>query len=688
MKMKHRLVEEKMKPFPLIFLLVLPAILLAGCSGGLPFDFELSPGETQPVIATPVPVSTITPAASFTPSLTPSNTPTFTPFPTQRSPYPAHPGTPVPDAGFPRISSGNLQSLQTVFQHISDLRRTAVNSPGEDKALVGMSSGLWLYSIQDGLIASWPEIRMADVECDSCLTVDENIRRFAVVVRAQEGWEISVYELDEAGTQPILVKTFSDDSVPSLQPNPAQVAFSPDGELLAYRFGDKPLRIYNFFQDDYIFEYSGATRSLTFSRGGQYLLARRMNDIIFWNIYDLNDGFRSMPFFDANAAITFSRGGDYFAVASGARIRIYGILPLRLITEINVPPAERRQVTWEILPEEDESFLRGEALYRESPDQPAMLIQGRWDIGSGDELFLEVREAQRESIFDEFWGLDIPEASLIPGFDPSDVRSMRFTGIDTLLLNGSNAICSFRLTTGETGCRVVENGLVHALDGPIYREEREERRTLLFGPLGETVFELGPHPIRWVSRAGDYVLIDNRRSTTDLYFKGRSLPSQSVSGVFQSVSENNTHIVFLTRQANGLMYLTLVEKATQQVVFQRRETRLFDFIEITLDGTVYYLRDDYDGQATLRAIPAGADEPLDVLQVDISAPITSLSISPQNVMAVGMQDGLVLIIALDSLTYEAFQALQTGVTDLAFSPDGRYLATLGREGILVFAVLP
>jgi WD40 repeat protein len=673
-----------------LFVIVL-TLLLAGCGGDLPFDFDFLPAVDgdRPPAATPIPVHTITPAASLVPTSTPSATLTFTPFPTPRSPYPVNIGTPMPDAGFPRISSGNTEQMERVFLHNTDLRRVSLVSPNGQRALVAMAQGLSLYSLQDGLLADWPEIEVVDAECDSCLTVDGNIDRFAVALRQAGGWEIRVYDVVE--NQPVLFKTFLGDEMFGVQSNPVQVALSPDGALLAYRFGNAPLKIHSFFQESDIFEYSGATRSLGFSQGGQYLFAHRDRDLIFWNIYDLQDGFRSLlTGDDPNSAMLFSRGGDYFAIASASRIRVYNISPLRLTREIVVPLAQGRQVTWQLVSEPDESFLRGAALYWDARAESYQVIRGVWSIASGEQVSVELTESQSNNVFDEFWGLRVsPPVSALAGFDPASIRAMRFSSADTLLINSLNSVCLFRLATSEASCQVSEDAPVHAVDGPLFREIREERNTLLINPMGETVFDVGPHSIEWVSRSGDFILIDNRRSTTDLYVKNRRLPAQSVPGVFQSVAENASSIVFLTRQSNGQMYVTMAEKPTGRTVFQKRETRLYNHLDMTFEGAIYTLREEYDGNyVTLRSIPAGGGDFQNLLQIDLLAPVSSLAVSPHNVLAIGMQDGAVIIVSLDSLTYETFQALQTGVTHLAFSPDSRYLAVTGRDGLTVFAVLP
>jgi WD40 repeat protein len=674
-----------------LFVIIL-ALLLGGCGSALPFDFDFdfSPAEPveRPPTSTPKPVSTITPAATLVPTQIPTETSTITPFPTLRSPYPVGLGTPMPDAGFPRIAVGNTEAMKAVFEFTDDARQAAVLSYNRQKVLIGSPSGLSLYSLQDGLLAAWPEIKMTDAGCNSCLTVDENISRFAVTVRQDGAWQIKVYDV-RSNNQPALFKTFTDDATYRVKTNPVQVALSPDGTLLAYRFGDKSLILHSFTEENDVFEYRGpAIRSLHFSSGGQYLTARRDRDLVFWDIPDPGSGFRAIPVSDPNATVLFSPAGDTAVIASGPRIRAYNLLPLRFVREIFVSPAQNRQLTWELTTGEDESILLGAALYWDARAQTHRAIQGRWNVSTGETLEISEGDTSQSNVFDFFWNLDIPPRRLPTSeLDLSNLRDIRFTSTDTLLINSQSAVCILRLTTGEANCQEFEDIPVHASDGPIFREIREERRTLLLNPVGETVYELGPFSVEWVNRTGDFILIDNRGSATNMYTRNRRLPILSAPGVLQSVSENLTHIAFLTRQSNGSMYITLFDKQIGKYVYQKRDILLANALAITADNSVYFLRQTFSGeQATLRTFPAGSSDLQILAEIDLFAPVTDMAISTHDTLAIGMQDGSVIIMALDSLIVEHFQALQTGVTHLAFSPDGRYLTVAGHTGMAVFAV--
>lgn len=674
-----------MKRHPVIYILLLLAVFLSACGGSLPLNIEFSSVSRTPR-PTALPIHTITPAFSPTLDQPPAPTATITPIPTRKSPYPVSQGTPLPDPGFVKIGSGNADRLGKVFQNTTSLRQAALISPNKERVMLATSEGLALFAIDGTRIATWPEIKMAQIACPSCLTINEDASRFAVVLRNEGRWQIQVYDIVE--NKLVALKTFSEKETFGLAPNPAQVALSPDGELLAYSFGGKTYTIYDLPNEKIFFEYSGKVESLHFSRGGQYVAARRGQELLIWDIYSLESGFRNLLLPSPDTAIDFSDGGEFVAIAFGSTIRFYQITPLRLSYEFNLPRSYAANRTWQISFLDDET-LRGYALEWDAATGTGRAVLADWTVGNDEPSNFQEVESDSPNTFDNFWNLQLTQKQLTGGLDPNSYRALRFLNTDLLVVNSQYAICSFRLSTGETTCQTENDIPLFASDGPIFREVREDKKTVLVNPAGEPLFSLAPYPIHWINHSAEFLLLNVDDRTTDLYIRAKDLPVQSVPGVFRAAAENNKLLVFLTRENPELQYLTMVEKASQKMLFQKKESRLYDLLGMALDGTTYFLRQDRDKQqAILKAIPPGTDEVTDLLRIDLRAEPLSMAVSPQNLLAVGMQDGSITIVSLDSLTQKTIQALQGPVSALAFSPDNRYLAVAGQEGITVFAVRP
>jgi len=440
------------------------------------------------------------------------------------------------------------------------------------------------------------------------------------------------------------------------------------------------------YQEQSILEYTGSFQSLHFSQGGQYIYAKRGRELLIWDINSLDKGVRNLLLPSENAAIDFSYGGEYVAVAFSSKIQLYRITPLELAREISITPAITNRI-WQITFSSDET-LRGYALQWNSASNTGRVMVAEWAIASGEVINSQEIETDSQNILDDFQNIEFTQEQLTGGLGTDKYNTMRFVGSDLLLVSNPNVVCTFRFTMGVTDCQSQTDAILHPADGPIFREIRQEKNTLLLGPLGETIFDLDAYPVVWLGRTADFVLLDTG-TTTDLYLKGRDLPVQSVPGNFRAAGENNNLIAFLTRQNSELLYLTLVEKSTQKALFQKKDSRLFDLLAMGTNGSIYFLREDLDNnQAILKMIPPGTDEVSDLLSIDLLAEPISMAISPHNILAVGMQDGSVTIISLDSLTQQTFQALQGPVDKIALSPDSRYLAVAGKNGITVFAVIP
>ncbi len=666
---------------PRLFLPLLLGLTLSACDAVLD---ELFPTPRPVVVAdTPIPG---TPTATREPLPTRTSTPTLTPAPTRRSPFPVGVGTALPDMGFPVIGTGNAQDLKPAFTISSQRRQAFVVSHDQLSIVIASEQGIRVFNRQGGQVAHWPDLRLFDIPCQNCLSVNADVSMLAILARAELGWQVQVYDIVDGA--PSLYKTFDVEQDFRYAANPAHVALSPDGKLLAYGPGDRPFVVVDLFTEEQLFRSSSPVNSLEFSPAGTLLTARRGRELLVWRVDNLRAGFQNLLLPTENSPVAISSDDAKLAIGLSSRLRIYSTERLRIEREFIIRPTYVIDREWQ-LAFDDETNLRAYGLRWDNRAQSGIVTHVEWDTTNPEPQTLEDIETTLPDAQSAFWGILFAEQLLPSGLEPGDYRAIRFVGSDTLLVNGLSAACWLRLPTGESTCQRQDGGLLHASDAQALQERRETYNTLLVNPNEDVLFSLDPNPIYWVNRTADIVLVDVKGTTTDLYGRDRTLPAQSVPGMFRSAAENASTLVFLTRQRTELMYMTLVEKDSLRAIFQKRETRLFKPLAMALDGGIYFLREDSDrNQAILKYIPPGTDNVVDLMRIDLQAEPQAMSLSPQNTLAIGMQDGSVAIVSLDALAYDYFQAMQTPVGALAFSPDGRYLAVGGRQGIHVFTVRP
>ena len=189
----------------------------------------------------------------------------------------------------------------------------------------GHQRGQTVFDTQENLLAHWPEIKMANIACSACLTINEDASRFAIALRKDGTWQIQVHNIRDEKLE--LIKTFVGPETFGLESDPVQVAISPDGETLVYSFGGNSFVLYNLSRETELFEYRGRVQSLQFSRGGQYIYARRQTEVLIWDVYNIEGGFRNFLAPNENAAIDFSPGGEYVAVAFRQKFAFIESLP-------------------------------------------------------------------------------------------------------------------------------------------------------------------------------------------------------------------------------------------------------------------------------------------------------------------------------------------------------------------------
>jgi WD40 repeat protein len=651
----------------------------------LPF---LSASQTPTPLPAPAGTATLTPTATETPTatLTPTSTPTLTPLPTRTSPYPVGMGTPLPDMGFLEINVGNALQLTPVFKISTQIIRHTAISRDNEKLFTATSNGLVVYDRQGKQLAFWPSILSYDLPCESCLSVNRDGSRFALVTRRDGKWEVQVYNVD-GDTVALLFQQSIEAAFQNVE-NEVRVALSPDGALLAYGAGDGDTVVMDLRSIQEVFKYSGKADALLFTPGGISLVIRRGREMLFWKTATWKNP-ASLLLPADGTPYTFSPQGNFVAIAMPTRLRIYRVDTLASVREISVPPANAANRIWQII-FRNEEILLGYGIRWNTAHTRATVDLGEWNIETGDALKMETSETDSPDALSALWGATVP-ATIVPAdVEIGQYTRFGFVTLDSLAIGGIHTACWFKLSIGEKSCFNDPENIVLASDVGAYREILQDHTTLLQNWNGGNVFEIAPYRIVRVNKNADYIVVNVNNSTTDIYFKAKKLPVESMPGTLRVFAENSTQIA-ISSEKSGLVYVALVDKGSLETPFRKQDRFFLKPLALDQKGNVYLLEQDPDRpEVILKVIAPKKPYPLaDVARLAMPVEPQVMAVaSTTGLFAFGLLDGSVLIVSPDGQETVSFQAAYSPVNGISFTPDGRYLAVASSEGITVFAVLP
>jgi hypothetical protein len=288
------------------------------------------------------------------------------------------------------------------------------------------------------------------------------------------------------------------------------------------------------------------------------------------------------------------------------------------------------------------------------------------------------------------WGSALPLSSNKGDLEPgiNTYNAFRFVSDWMLLVNSPHSACWLKLDTGEITCFKDPDHILFATDGNSYKEVIDQYNTSLQDRNGTTIIQVGTSRFETINRTGEWALI-NSGSGTNLYTKGKKLPQESVKGQLQGFSENAKLIVITTLEKENTFYLTVIDKATGNTIFQKKDNFLYKPILMAADGTVYYLQRDLDKHQTIiNVIDPKTHNISELTRLSLPAEPKIMTLSSTGLFAIGQEDGSVFVMTQDGSQNNTFQAATSSISGLSFNPIGNLLAVAGKEGVRVFAVLP
>lgn len=669
-----------------------PLVIPANVAVTLPPNQNFIISATAPVTPPtpgPSPTPTLPPTATLTPipTATFTETPTLTPAPTRKSPFPAAPGTPMLDPGFQPITLENLPALAPIFTALESTRRHAAISADRQKLFLSTSTGLFLFNRKGEVLAHWKKVFTAEIPCESCLSVNRDGSRFAVMTRNAGKWEAQVYDVQGEN----LTQVFAFPAEPVFQGlrNEASIAISPDNGYLAFKAGAGTLHVINLETKLQVLGYDRQVNGVSFTPDGVNFVIHGGQELLFYETSNWAYPANNLLLPREETPFTFSPSGKRLAVALPTKMRIYAIEKMRIIREIDVLPSNAVTRQWQ-LDFKDDQTLNGYAIRWDTFQTNATVETGQWEVETGKTLSLETVTTSTPDALVSFWGAALPLPTTKGDLEAgaSGVQTFRFISDTMLLVNSPHVVCWFKLFTGETTCSKDADHILFATDGNIYVEVVSAKSTLLQNRSGETVFEVGAYRFKVVNRTGEWAVIESGKGT-NLYARGKKLPQESVKGSLQAFAENAKQIVLTTLEKENTFTLTIIDKETGNALYQKKDNFLYQPIVMTSDGTVYYLQRDLDrNQTILNYLDPVTRQINEATRISLPAEPRVMTLSVAGLLALGQEDGSVLVMTQDGGQSFTFQGATSAIEGLAFSPNGLFLAVASGEGVRVFAVLP
>ncbi len=692
-----------MKKDPTLFLFVFVSLfLLASCAGIPGFSFGSTPTPSATPTETPLPpdytpppptpTETITPTIPPPPTeiLTPTITLTFTRTPsltpTPRVYVPAAAGTQVIDMGFPPIALENIPQITPIWQAMRPEIRQVTPSGDGQKLFISTSNGLFVFDKSGAQLAHWRDIFTSSIACKHCLAVNQDGSLFAVLTRNAGRWETQVYDVQDVKWKTLRLGIPLETTYRGKE-DEGLVILSSDGRFLAYAVEGATLRVFNLQNGRQVFSSEKPLGNLQFSANNAIFAARDGRNLLLYNTEAwASPSTLILPAYDTPFAL--SPDARSLAITFSNRLRIYSVDGFKATREVTQPGGKARQ--WE-LSFIDGSTLQGVNIAWNANRGRVTVTTSEWDIESGNNLRFDAVETDSLSPFPPSWEQELTLEDSTNGLGVGEYNGFRYISNEMLLVSTTHAACWVKLFIGEQNCFEDAENLVFSSDTSAFKEILSGNRTLLQSWRGETMLDVfGDYRVKAVDRSGEWYLIDVRGAAADMYRRDRTRASESVGGAFQSFAETRSLFAYTTQQLSRTFVITVFEKASGKTLAQQTDVFLFKPLLLNRQGTLLLLKRDLgQGLTIIQAMEPPQYKLREVTRLAFQAEVNTMTYSTkEDLLAFGLSDGSVVVYSPDFELRANFQAFDSRVTALAFSPDDRFVTAASREGIKVFAVRP
>jgi len=543
-----------------------------------------------------------------------------------------------------------------------------------------------VYDRQGKQVAYWDTVMTYDMTCESCLSINSDGSRFVVATRKDGGWKAQVYNVVADKVYLLYEQAISSTFLGKA--SEVRVALSPDGLLLAYGAGDGDTSVLdlNSLQPAFHYAAKGVT-GLAFTPDGVSFMARRGRDMLFWKTAKWGIPVNVLLPGD-DTPYAFSPDGKLLAIAASAGPRIYHLDTLKPGAEINFPPTGTTNRLWQ-LSFSDATTLHAYGVRWNAAYTSATVDQGQWNAETGEQLKTDTSTTDTIDALSALWGTAIQSSSPPGDVEIGQYRRLAFVSHDTLLVAGIHTACWLKLSSGDKTCFFDGQNAVVTSDVGTYHEVLQTNHTVLQDWNGGKAFEVSPYRILALNKNADYVVINVKDATTDIYFRTKNKLVQSLPGTLSTFTEFGTRMALATNKS-GVGYVTLIDEGSIAALFQKKDQHFLKPIAIDAKSNVYTLQAYPDQAQVVLGMISGPDYQLTVvghLPMPAQPEIMALC-GVTGLFAIGMDDGSVLLVSPDGKQTALFQAAHSPIGGLAFIGDGRYLAVGSAEGVKVFAILP